>query len=372
MRFSIYPAILLGVLLSACSGTSSDTQTSLFSVDEPFESTFQTSELLRFGTNPEAPVFSFVSDVRVTADGTIIVADQQARAVYAFDGDGTFRGQIGESGRGPGEYEGPPHISLFDNDSLLIYDPVQYRAAIFSASGGEWKYIRDYAPNTKADEQRSLRSIIKIPGLEGFITVETSITMEGGKAEPGKNVYMYRKPDGAVSHRILPDLAPRETSIQMSENAISVIIPPFHRQSLVSFLANGVSVAAPWTENLHIAIYNANGDSIAGFAIPFKNKTLTSADISDAESYSATEFQHKTHPAITEMFVTEDQQIWLNFGMLSADSSYWGVFRPDGSLIGKTKFHREISIKRILRNRIYATDTQRGDTEVVLFETNLH
>lgn len=64
------------------------------------------SEDLRIGSldGPEATSFGYVESIAVARDGTMYIPDLQVPAIRVFAQDGTYLGDLGREGEGPGEY----------------------------------------------------------------------------------------------------------------------------------------------------------------------------------------------------------------------------------------------------------------------------
>ncbi|HDJ86245.1 MAG TPA: 6-bladed beta-propeller [Chromatiales bacterium] len=72
--------------------------------------------------------------------GLIYVADTGANDIKVFNDDGKLVKVIGRRGRGPGEFNGPTHIT-FAGDRLYVSDTLNARIEVFDARG---KYLRTF------------------------------------------------------------------------------------------------------------------------------------------------------------------------------------------------------------------------------------
>lgn len=94
-----------------------------------------TDDLVVEGVAEDVPDFGYLVDLDVDERGRIFVLDQQAQAVYAFDGDGTLAGTLGGPGDGPGEL-GPLAASLaVRGDTVLVGDWSQDRLTRYRRDG---------------------------------------------------------------------------------------------------------------------------------------------------------------------------------------------------------------------------------------------
>jgi hypothetical protein len=78
--------------------------------------------------------FLRITGATVLQDGRIIIADQAPRQ-SVFQADGSHVTSIGRSGQGPGEFTSIQWIRSLNGDSVLVWDPVQYRLSTFGPDG---------------------------------------------------------------------------------------------------------------------------------------------------------------------------------------------------------------------------------------------
>jgi hypothetical protein len=83
-----------------------------------------------FGTGEEGRFFD-VAYAAPDAEGNVYVADKQGYLVRKYRPDGTFVGETGRRGEGPGEFQqGPSYIAVF-NDSIAVFDNFIGRVHVF-------------------------------------------------------------------------------------------------------------------------------------------------------------------------------------------------------------------------------------------------
>lgn len=69
-------------------------------------------------------------------DGRIYLIDRQVPVIRMYDYDGTFIGNIGRQGGGPGEYDSPSSIRISPVDgTIFVRDGSQGRLNVYSADG---------------------------------------------------------------------------------------------------------------------------------------------------------------------------------------------------------------------------------------------
>lgn len=105
-------------------------------------------EELRIGTldGDEAYTFGELSDVAVSPDGTIWVADKLAQAIRRYDQAGKHIGSIGRGGEGPGEFNYIAGLERLPDGRFAVWDPGLLRFSLFSGDGEFQKAIGVQTP----------------------------------------------------------------------------------------------------------------------------------------------------------------------------------------------------------------------------------
>jgi len=78
--------------------------------------------------------FELISDVAVTADGSVVVVDNRAGRVALFAPAGDWERDVGGRGRGPGEFVAPLWVDAA-RDSLFVWDVQSRRLTAFGPDG---------------------------------------------------------------------------------------------------------------------------------------------------------------------------------------------------------------------------------------------
>ncbi|HYR07613.1 MAG TPA: hypothetical protein VEQ60_07585 [Longimicrobium sp.] len=83
--------------------------------------------------------FGRVADALRLSDGTLLVADEQAQEIRAFDAEGRHLRTMGRAGGGPGEFQGLMGLHLLPGDTVAAYDYQGPRISFFAPGGA---YVR--------------------------------------------------------------------------------------------------------------------------------------------------------------------------------------------------------------------------------------
>lgn len=92
---------------------------------------------------PDEYTFGDVAAIATGPDGTLYVLDRQIPAVRSYAPDGTYLGDLGREGEGPGEIKQPDSgLAALDDGRVLLRDPGNARITVFGPDGeyeSEWR-----------------------------------------------------------------------------------------------------------------------------------------------------------------------------------------------------------------------------------------
>lgn len=84
----------------------------------------------------ERYMFGAIHSIAVGEDGRIFVMDGQLRALRVYDADGSWVGDWGRSGQGPGEFQQPDGgLTVLSDGRVVVRDPGNARLQVFSPDG---------------------------------------------------------------------------------------------------------------------------------------------------------------------------------------------------------------------------------------------
>lgn len=351
------PFLTLAVL-AGCSG---DPVTSL-------TPTFTAEETARFGKGNPDLVISAIANIVTSSDGTILVADGRAPAVYNFSADGTYNGTVGDYGSEPGNYESAPAISLFENDSLFVWDRSLNRGTIYAKNAGGWEYARHFELSTDAGDGYAISGLSKVTGLEGYITVEAVPGMPSNDGSTDPRYRIIRENGEVISASYLTRKNP-ELFIDPSRGIVFQM--PFGRSSLVRFDDGGEYYLAPWNDKLSIGHFSADGTRLGGIDVNVPVRNVTDADKQlnpQTADPAVAEQLPATHPAFVAFVVADNGNYWVNMGQVEAASTFWAVYSPTGDLLGTTKLPAAVRPARIVNGKIYAaSQSSTSQPEIVIY-----
>ncbi len=75
---------------------------------------------------PEAGI-STLRSAGIDGEGNVSFTSSRRLAIHQFNSDGTWKGNLGNHGSGPGEFQATQRVSVAFNGELLVYDGLSGR-----------------------------------------------------------------------------------------------------------------------------------------------------------------------------------------------------------------------------------------------------
>lgn len=338
-----------------------------------FETTFTPQEELRFGKGNPDLVISAISNIVVASDGLMLVSDGRTPAIYRFDTQGNFLGGVGDLGTEPGQFDAPPSISLFENDSLFAWDRSLMRGSIFARSGDDWTFARSFQLPLDAGDGYMIGALSKLKGLEGYITSEVVPGLPDSSRNNDPRYRIVSENGEALNPSFLSRRSP-EIFVDTSTPFGTMFQLPFGRSSLVRFEDGGTYYLAPWNEDLKIDQYDASGNRIGGIDIETAKRDVTDVDKQfnpQAGAPGVAEHIPATHPAFVAFVVSDKGNYWVNIGQTDLSTVFWAVYAPSGDLLGTTSLPATVRPVRIIDGKMYAaSQSSAAEPEVVVYSVD--
>jgi len=215
--------------------------------------------------------FGSVTDLDVTSDGHIVVADREASNLKVLRPDGSLLDTLGGPGEGPGEFEQLAGVQVARGDSMFAFDVRQSRLTVW----------------TRPPSSEVARTVT-FPRAEGF-AVQTWTFDDGFVV---KFTQPASSPEEGVSRRspwlwrwVSDAGAPRDTLLQGPGLKTAVVAQnggfrlrtvPFARRMITTLGPDGVLYQG-WTDSLTVRSHSMDGSSSTVASIPTDPVPLTDA-----------------------------------------------------------------------------------------------
>ena len=284
--------------------------------------------------------FSRVTDLVVTEDGSIWVADAQTQEIRVFDSSGAHTFTVGGKGRGPGEFQSLRFLGAAPDGSVVAVDGATKRVRRFAQSGEPletttWDHATRVAPIGFAPDG-------SLVGIEQP-TRPAGVLPQGG-------VYQ-----DTVSLLVWADLVEPADTVAELPGFVSVVSTEGARRLPFSTMpAVGVGDRILFSSGPEPEIRVMQGDSVARRIIVDREPTSVASVRGEYRAFVEETFDAESarqqldllgHPALPEyvsafyhFVVTSDGRIWAERPPNgSRDDSVWDVFDSTGRLLGQVQ-----------------------------------
>lgn len=340
-----------------------------------FDATFDMEQLDSFG-NSTGVMISSISNIQVASDGTTVVTDGRAPVVYVFDAEGEYQGTVGDIGQEPGQFDSPPTVSLFENDSLFAFDRSMQRASVFARDGFAWTYVREFPVSMVTDDGYNLAALVKLEGLSGYVTTEVAAPTVGTDGQSDEQWLRYRiiGEDGTVINANYISRRNQETITGDMGGMPATRVLPFGRNSLLRVEKGGDFYLGEWNDQLKIEHVGADGTRKGGIEATVAERAVTDTDKQldprTADPIVADKIP-ATHPAYVSFLVSDIGNYWVNIGQINAESTYWVVLGPNSEVLGSTLLPASIRPVRIVNGKMYAANQSSSvEPEIVVLKAD--
>jgi hypothetical protein len=345
---------------------------------------------LRIGREaPEHYMFSRISDVEVSPDGTMFVALPSERVIRVYDARGIYQRTIGRAGSGPGEFQRVDSLG-FSPEGLFALDRRAGRLTLFAPSG---RYIRQWHAPTQ-------------PLPAGFLSTPPVGILRNGSAVIIPNYDIARTGSELDLPLLLFDSAVRQwrpfARLHLSDrarravagNLVAVIPQPVTSSSLWALLPGGSGLliadrvlgSASQPGEVRITRISPAGDTTLSRAYRIPTVPIT-RDVVERERERAVEMAMRGRPftrdQMNELYRSgwilpafqapvdrvlggADGSIWLRRGAFGLDQTTWWVLDDRGDLAGRISIPARTHIFRVNRTHVWAMELGEWDEPFVV------
>ena len=134
------------------------------------------------------------SDVAVAKDGHVFILDFKAATVSHYDANGELLNTIGKKGNGPGEFNFPGNVFIWDG-YVYLEDRANSTVSRFERNGKYVDRVRIPARGMSAVKVKDGWVTAKLWGMDP--SEEITVTWMDEKMENSQEIASYKKPEGA-------------------------------------------------------------------------------------------------------------------------------------------------------------------------------
>jgi len=383
-------AIMLVVMVTACSGTDNKTEVPDYILEMDNISIYSGTDLsetdkIRF---MQEQTFGGSQDLLIGHIGAIAVDDeerliiydghQSAKTIHLFSPTGEHIRQIGREGRGPGEYLSGSQLNI-SNDNLLVFDRTLNRHLVYSIETGEHLQTvqLDLANMESEDPITDLR-------LGGYFKLDNELFLLSlaraqryYEDEPGTSRYFITDSEFRELSPEIFRLNRRLENFGEWQGRRIMSFFPFHPRSLLSVSDSGRIYTAV-SDEFFIRELNHEGETIGGFYYPVPRIPVTREDARNSTNEMTKDIAEKVElpdywPALDRVFTDDEDRLWISTVTDETEPQKWWVTKSNGELLGTFSWPKESVLRMVKNGFLYAVENSNdaGIPQVIRYRIEL-
>lgn len=305
----------------------------------------------------------------VDDNGTIYIGDLQQNSIHIFLEDGTYAASIGREGDGPGEFRRIGQMSLHSN-RLYVFDPGSQSVHAFSMvsevnSIPEFSHTFNLPGDNWEDLSKdghsfpALHSVYPNGSLLVSLTYSPFLFRDNPEVRGTTRFYTTDDKGDSVSNKLF--------EIEMPEYIVAdlyFVPPPFNPRGLLALSGQGQIFSAS-TDEFLIKVHDSDGIYQRAIYYPFTKRILTRTEAIDSvddieQLHSAIREMQlpETWPALSRIFVDDEDRIWISTIIDNNDTYLWWVMNTTGDLLARFEWPRDEPIRVVKNGYMYTRETE--------------
>lgn len=331
--------------------------------------------------SPRAPL-TRIRQITVDEGGSVYVLDSQSPGIEVFDPDGPYRGSIGRSGGGPGEFRSLGWMGWV-GDSLWVTDPASDRASFFTADGS---LIRDEPVPKIVSSKTGLEFDVRavFPGhcwllVETYYAGRSQMAVEGLGQTVLRECAGRRAPDTVTTL----DVKNRWLVVKAATSPLSQYngFQPWTNADAwnVSDTGNRIAVVqqpppdASVSGTYRVEVFDSAGHRLRATRIGYHPIPLTRARVkrwidsmlagpvgkifpskaAGRRALGEQVYRPAYVPPVRRVVLGRDGTIWIERGAVG-DSAAWDILDPDARPIARLKVPSNVAIHEVRGSSVWA------------------
>jgi len=378
---------LMAVLMVACDPSNSSPSTQ-FGETGRADLEWEVREAVRIGMaeGQQEYMFNRIADLAVDSDGDVYVLDQGDRVVRSYDASGSHRVTFGGHGGGPGEFEVPLGVAV-SGDSVVVYDALHQRLAIFDRNGGVIGTVPvDLSPLVHGFTQRLHR-------VSGHWAVVLATGCRLPRPDDPRPRWRLALLDEVGAVQVVADEADEGQLAVYAEGGCTSLSALARPTPSVAFDPDGLVYRGDGGR-YEVQVFDLRSVAADPAALPVRvvgrqtvSRNVTSEEIRDYEHGWLEEERIQADPTrsmsvraawdsigyperwpyFEELHVDRHQRLWVGRpSMPEGGSRDWDVFGPDGAYLGSVELPADFEVMEIVGPMIWGLSRDEFDLEYVV------
>ncbi|MYF64153.1 MAG: 6-bladed beta-propeller [Rhodothermaceae bacterium] len=363
---------LVGVVVYAGCATKSDVEELQANVKRA-----ELTEIFRVGVaeSRDAVLFGNISDIGVTSDDQLLVADADAKVIYVFSESGDSLHTFGRPGNGPGEFESIRDMDIGPGDSVFVWDGRRDRLVVFEPETFQFSY--DIEIESLSEGDRSATGLISINNDLLLMRFTAPYSLSSDEDGLDFDIIQFVNRDGRPVGEPLLRMPVVRHFLYRTESGMGLLLLPFPRRSSIKPGLDG-TLYYGWNDSISFDVYSAGGDLLRTVRYGHEAVPVTQQDLDERiQSMSDATRQlflreveiPKTKPAYSTFTISDKNQIWIkNTPASDSLEVLWTVLGLDNQALFEFELPRNTNVRVVRGNRVYAeAELEDGAPYVVVY-----
>lgn len=335
---------------------------------------------ITFSSNQEV-IVGDVTAMAVDDDDNVFIADKTQTLIHVFKKDGSYLKSLGREGKGPGDFSGITFNTtmtifskkLFVTDTFLYFP---HRANVFSLEDLAFSHTMNLIPENLSDYKILKGYFPKRIIQQNDNTFLVSYHQSPNVYKDGESFIYYvlvNNENNIVANPILKQKDRKNLTYFVNDEYPYLAIRsfPFFGKSLFATSEEGYLYVAR-SEEFKIDVYDSKGNFMYTFKHAFENKIFSKRKTIDQyiETDYGSEFGDevaikmlenaedlpKNWPALDDMFIDDENHIWVSTIVDNFEVYHWWVLEPSGEVLTKFEWPRDKPIQTVKNNKLYTIE----------------
>lgn len=334
-------------------------------LDPPSRIVFE--EELVLGRSRSDVLFGRITGVDADAEGRIYVGDDFANQIYRFDKEGRALSPLGQSGRGPGEFEALGDVQIHDR-TLYAFDHLLRRVSLFDLSDDGSVTTQLIPPLPSGSFPGRL---YVSPNGHLYVGYSTGYSDDDTSLRPKMRTLVQVDPDGEPGATVLSEYPEFETFATRHQGEVHIAPLPFARRPLIAIGADEHLYYA-WSGTPELDVRSANPPSTQTLSLSADPVRITDSDRKNALSSHTEPLRGllgkalaTTYPALHGLLVDDRNRVWI--GIRSSRTHVtWQQLDANGTVQQEASLPVEVELHAIHGTRAYGSFVHPSDGPLVV------
>lgn len=356
-----YYAVISFVILSGCE-KDADLSEQIANATHFELSEAQPAELVKdqsFSAGSHKTVNS-MGEVAANDEGSLFVINALRKRIEVFDSRGAHIKSVGGIGRDPGDFQNPTYLKV-QGDALYAYDQNLFRMYRYRLPELELETVT-YLENKAAELEVDSLSDAKPFAAEVVNGGNYLVAFQIVDNPQNRQLFFYEvSPQGEVVSDQLFSFNNKSLYMDEAVDPPLIMMLPYEPENLFSSDSQ-VRFYTVNTDNFLITLRDDQGEEIESRYYLFEKHNLIRSDAIDlfTDTFQRRAIRRASlpekWPALAEMFIDDEDRIWVAAIISDLNKYRWYVFESSGEPLASFELSRKKKIETIKNGFVYVKE----------------